>query len=681
MRSRHRVVRRVGLMGGSHNDQIQYSNNHTCVPGVLTFRPVLPSPVIHRQPDRPHDATTQSESTTTGTRSCQARPKFILTLKMTSSRCTQHIWSLILLLLGGTSDLEAVTPHPQLAFTSGAPASEPGARRNDHHPFATLRIQNKQSNYRLAGISEQSEKYDDTQRKGGRRSTKRAASPHQSRGAFNALLDKMAKEESAQSAERAESLLFDRLRTVAIDELTTDEKSAQDLPYDILSFNIVLNAWAKAANAPRAEALLGRMTHMHGKGIIPFGPNEVSLSTVADAWKRMPDNVEETERVLGIMHEMEDSKKCQGVADPVEDLVSFNQELDLFAREGFPEAAETAEMMLFDSIREAATEAGGKDYMGCDIISFNTVLNCWAKLGNPQRADALLSRLEHLADIGVLPFGPNAISVSTVISAWANSKLQRAPYECEAILTKVEGMFNEEDEDISVDRTKVTPTIHMYAATITAWSRSKRSDAAHRAERILERLEDLNTITKDNMLKPNSVLYTSIIQCWGRSKDSDALERAERVFQRMKESRDPAVTPTEHTYSALLNAYSNSGLGPKSADRADELLLEVESSEKLRGNVYIYTNAIKAWARSDHPKSGKRADEILRSMISSDNPLAKPNIYTFTAALDALIANQECFPFDTKKFLDMMKESGVKPDKVMHAKILKVLEGQGKECT
>ena len=604
---------------------------------------------------------------------------------MTSCRCTQRIYSLILLLLGGSSDLEAFAPHHQLAFTF-APASEPGARRNDHHPFATLRIQNKQSNYRLANIPEQSEKYDDTQRKGERRSTKRAASPHQSRGAFNNILDKMAKEESAQSAERAESLLFDRLRTVAIDELTTDDTSAQDLPYDILSFNIVLNAWAKAANAPRAEALLGRMTHMHGKGIIPFGPNEVSLSTVADAWKRMPgenvdDNVEEAERVLGIMHEMEDNKSCQDFADTTEDLVSFNQELDLFAREGFPEAAETAEMMLFDSIREAATETDGKNHVGCDIISFNTVLNCWAKLGNPQRADALLSRLEHLADIGVLPFGPNAISVSTVISAWANSKLKRSPYECEAILTKVEGMFNEEDEneDISVDRRKVTPTIHMYAATITAWSRSKRSDAAHRAERILERLEDLYKTTKDNMLKPNSVLYTSIIQCWGRSKDCDALERAERVFQRMKESRDQAVMPTEYTYSALLNAYSNSGLGPKSAERADELLLECESSEKLLVNVYIYTNAIKAWARSGHPKSGKRVNEILRSMISSDKPLVKPNLYTFTASLDALTANQECFPFDAKKFLDMMKESGVKPDKVMHAKVLKVIERQRKE--
>ena len=66
-------------------------------------------------------------------------------------------------------------------------------------------------------------------------------------------------------------------------------------------------------------------------------------------------------------------------------------------------------------------------------------------------------------------------------------------------------------------------------------------------------------------------------------------------------------------------------------------------------------------------------------MISSDKPLVKPNLYTFTASLDALTANQECFPFDAKKFLDMMKESGVKPDKVMHAKVLKVIERQRKE--
>jgi hypothetical protein len=510
-------------------------------------------------------------------------------------------------------------------------------------------------------------------------------SPHQSRGAFNALLNKLAKEETAQSAEKAETMLFDRLRSVALNDGILFWSNAADLPYDVLSFNIVLNAWSKALNAPRAEALLGRMVHMHGKGILPFGPNEVSYSTVADAWKRMPGdnaeyNVEEAERVLDLMHEMEDDDHTnRSSADRKEDLVSFNQELDLFAREGFPEAAETAEMMLFDSIREAATSDGQKN-IGCDIISFNTVLNCWAKLGNPQRADALLSRLEHLSDIGVLPFGPNSVSFATVISAWANSKLKRAPYECEAILDKVEGLcFDEDYEHFSSSNSPITPTIHMYAATITAWSRSKRSDAAHRAERILERLERLYVKTTDSHLKPNSVLYTSIIQCWGRSKERDALDRAEAIFQRMQQSKDPAVMPNEHTYSALLNAHGNSGLGLKSAERADELLLEVEESDALAANVFIYTNAIKVWARSGHSKSAERAAEILQTMMSSDNALVQPNIYTFTAALDAMIAGKGNNSFDSDQFLGMMKNAGVKPDKVIHEKVEKALEKHGKE--
>ena len=72
-------------------------------------------------------------------------------------------------------------------------------------------------------------------------------------------------------------------------------------------------------------------------------------------------------------------------------------------------------------------------------------------------------------------------------------------------------------------------------------------------------------------LKTNSVLFTTIIQCWGQSKDADVIDWA--IFQRMKESGDPDMIPTEHTYSAFLNAYSYSGLGQRSAKRADKLLL------------------------------------------------------------------------------------------------------------
>ena len=475
-----------------------------------------------------------------------------------------RVCTLVLLLLGiGNSEVSAFVPsqiahqidgissgrhgacsHPAVVFAREQSEHVSGrfSRRNDGSYQSKLFLASKK-----AGLQENSHHRPEKSKQ----NTKHV-SPHQIRGAFNALLDKLAKEESAQSAERAESMLFDRLRSAALDDLTAGGTNASDLPYDVLSFNIVLNAWSKALNAPRAEALLGRMAHMHEKGILPFGPNEVSYSTVADAWKRMPgddaeNNVEEV-RVLDLMHEMEDDDKdWPSAADLKEDLVSFNQELDLFAREGFPEAAETAEMMLFDSIREAATASDGSKHIGCDIISFNTVLNCWAKLGNPQRADALLSRLEHLSDIGVLTFGPNSVSFATVISSWANSKLKRAPYECEALLDKIEGLCEEDDDDCVSNLTEITPTIHMYAATITAWSRSKRSDAAHRAEQILGRLERLYKAKNDRLLKPNSVLCTAIIQCWGRCKDADALDRAEAIFQRMKKSEDPDMMPTEHT--------------------------------------------------------------------------------------------------------------------------------------
>ena len=612
---------------------------------------------------------------------------------MKNPRFTPRVCTLIFLLLG-SSDLEvsAFTPPSRSAHQiDGISSGQHGACSHPAVVFKRERSEHVRFSWRYHGpyksisclASKKTGLRDNSHHRPEKpkRSTKHVR-PHQSRGAFNALLDKLAKEESAQSAERAEKMLFDRLRSTALDDLTVDSTNASDLSYDVLSFNIVLNAWSKALNAPRAEALLGRMAHMHEKGILPFGPNEVSYSTVADAWKRMPgddaeNNVEEV-RVLDLMHEMEgDDKAWPSAADLKEDLVSFNQELDLFAREGFPEAAETAEMMLFDSIREAATASDGSKHIGCDIISFNTVLNCWAKLGNPQRADALLSRLEHLSDIGVLPFGPNSVSFATVISSWANSKLKRAPYECEALLDKVEGLCDDDDDSVS-NLNAITPTIHMYAATITAWSRSKRSDAAHRAEQVLGRLERLYKAKKDKMLKPNSVLYTAIIQCWGRSKDVDALDRAEAIFQRMKESGDPDMMPTEHTYSALLNAYSYSGLGQKSADRADELLLEVEETDDLNANVYIYTNAVKVWARSGHVNAGERAEEILKSMIASEDPVVRPNIYMFTAALDAMIAAKDEYSFDADSFLEMMKSAGVKPDRVLQGKVTKALEEQSK---
>jgi pentatricopeptide repeat protein len=48
-------------------------------------------------------------------------------------------------------------------------------------------------------------------------------------------------------------------------------------------------------------------------------------------------------------------------------------------------------------------------------ITFNNVINAWAKAGSPDRAEEILLRMEELSKHGVPDVAPDAISFSTVI--------------------------------------------------------------------------------------------------------------------------------------------------------------------------------------------------------------------------------------------------------------------------
>ncbi len=48
-------------------------------------------------------------------------------------------------------------------------------------------------------------------------------------------------------------------------------------------------------------------------------------------------------------------------------------------------------------------------------ITFNNLINAWAKGGSPDRAEEILLRMEELSKTGVPDVAPDAISFSTVI--------------------------------------------------------------------------------------------------------------------------------------------------------------------------------------------------------------------------------------------------------------------------
>jgi hypothetical protein len=59
-----------------------------------------------------------------------------------------------------------------------------------------------------------------------------------------------------------------------------------------------------------------------------------------------------------------------------------------------------------------------------DTISFSSVINAWAASGDPvapQRAEALLKRMQKMHEAGNHDVKPNTITINSIISAWAQS--------------------------------------------------------------------------------------------------------------------------------------------------------------------------------------------------------------------------------------------------------------------
>jgi len=362
------------------------------------------------------------------------------------------------------------------------------------------------------------------------------------------------------------------------------------------------------------------------------------------------------------------------------DLVLFNVELDKLARLGTVDSAEAAEVMLFERLRNftdseipaqrsvEAREGGGdaegggapSRFTAADVISFNAVLNAWAKCGCPERAAALLGRMEHLSKVGSIPFVPNDISYATAIDAWAQSGEKGAPSEAEGILRRLCEAYEDEnngggDGDWDRDRDRgrdwdrdgdnkagaraaaVRPTVRMYSSVIHAHAKSRQPGSALAAERLLKRMEECHPpssgppspsssdlVSRRHLRpapRPNAYCYTSVIAAWAKTRAGGSARRAVHVLNRMLDrylSGDASLRPTVVAYAAVIDAWASSGEGGFAAERAEELLRDLEdgAEEGLPApNVFCYASACKAWARSGRPECGVRAEVVYRRML------------------------------------------------------------------
>jgi pentatricopeptide repeat protein len=524
---------------------------------------------------------------------------------------------------------------------------------------------------------------------------------------YSTVLDAFAKSSKLGSARRAEKILR--------------QMKDRGVQANSISWNIVINAYAKEKDAERAESLLREMNDEYEKGRNEVKPNMRSYGVVLSAWATMksPQSGERAEQLLDLMLKLHESGELD---EP--DVVVYNSVLACWANSRIPGGGIRAKQFLEKFIRE------GK--MKPDSYSFNTVMSALVREGRLGDAESILDLMKENK------FSPDATAYNTLLHAWIKSDAKNARARVEELYQRMK-----EDPGAKADLFTMNILLHFYSKSnnpeaaeallremcspessikpdsisfntaLSAWTSSRRPESAERAEAILtQMLEDGERVV------PNVVTFNSVLNAWVKSRPLEALNECKRLVGIMfdqVELGNVDAHPDIITYNTLINAHGVSG-DDDAPQQAEIIFRELdrrykEGDDRLKPSIHTYGSLINAWSKSKNPQAGQKAEEILRLWIDraltgevsdgptrmnftatmraytgSGDPLAahradailflclreykngkqscKPDNWVFVAALEALVAsNVPNKMVAAQRLVELMKDYQIQPDR------------------
>ena len=357
------------------------------------------------------------------------------------------------------------------------------------------------------------------------------------------------------------------------------------------------------------------------------------------------------------------------------DTKSYAMVVDAYAKIGDPEHAEAVLMRL-----EKLWKSGNKEVKPNTIV-YGAVLDAWAKSrekGAAQRAAAILDHMLKLHEAGQEDCRPNTICFNSVIDAWARSRDAAAPQRAEALLEKMEELYRQGNKD-------VCPGAVSYSAVINAWAKSREKGAAQRAEAILNQMLELCEGGREEC-RPNDISFTAVIDAWAKSRDADAPRRAEVLLEKMEEMYrhgNGDVCPNTVSYSAVINAWAKSR-EKGAARRANDILnhmikLQEAGREDCGPNTTTFNTVIDAWAKSREKGAAQRAEAILNHMLKlyeGGREECRPDSVSFTAVIDAWAKgrDQNAYELASKLFQQMQSMGRVaEPNSMTYSALINAL--------
>jgi pentatricopeptide repeat protein len=504
--------------------------------------------------------------------------------------------------------------------------------------------------------------------------------------------------------------------------------------------NIVLGQLTDSPRPDAAGAAERILRYMLQNAHAPGAPDVVSLNSVLACYSKLGsdkdargrqqqrDAAEHSYRVLREWQEL----YSQGMVAVNADRISYNTVLAAFCRSGQTNRAEQVFAEL-QRLGQATDNNDDDDQNNAayrpDVVSYATLIRAYAIQGQATPAEALFQQMKRQGP------PPSVECYNNVLYAY--SKSSRPDRAVEFLQWWLD------DDAIDLDES-VQPDVRSYNIVLHALAQSSDLQSVHRAERLLDSMPQRDSVsyttyvaaccrlsgrsvldavqraldkayadehvhvdaaflsnilyslaTCDEKDMPvfaeelvttmttqhgvdDSVLavYNALIHCWAKSGERDAVPRVLAILRYLE--AQTTVQPDIKTYTNVLDCLA------KSRDRQSHVEAEalLQRMEELGPppNVQAYTSLIQNFSRSRLPYKAVKASEILQRMKASANPLARPNVVTYNAVLNAAehtdtsdkVATEEALKVACLTF-DEIRSSTVRPNHVTYGTFLGVL--------
>ena len=301
--------------------------------------------------------------------------------------------------------------------------------------------------------------------------------------------------------------------------LIRESKTDFSVQPNFSSFSTVMNAWAKTnsysnntnnvknegkgtfMSSKKVEELLRCMEKLHEEGWPNLQPNVVIYNILLNVWAKGGE-VKKIEDTLQRMIRLE-----IGVSP---DSISYSTLLSAYAKLGTPEAALKADSLLHQMIELFNL---GMESAKPNVISFSNVTQCHAQLGNGEKSEEWLRKLQDLYHAHQDPdWKPDLAIYNTVVQSWAISgQPQKAEDFLHTMVMDDETVKNDRKSPNDLDQS-VQPNSQTFNIVLSAWA---KTGEAERAEAILMEMHKLH-VENDFDTRPTVVSYNTVLDSYAQ---------------------------------------------------------------------------------------------------------------------------------------------------------------------